>query len=175
MFRFGILFILALGGCQPHKKETSLSSRSFRDEITTYHLDSTGSQVAHKMSLTFVCVQVPASDSKRVELGYYLGTDDSKNYYSHFEAREVLTGNENRTTYKDLLIVEDLALSNLSQISLIVARESRILGTQMSITTLAAPGVPFLEYNRQTGVGVFSAIGEAETNSSLKCTNIRVP
>ena len=177
MFHFGILLTIFLMGCQPAKKEIPTTSQSFNDQTTVYLQDANGIQISRKMYLNFSCILEGATTTKRTELGYYLEPLDSITQNSYLELREVSLDSETNSTYsfKELLIVNNLALSNLSIISLLVAKDSNIVGTQTSVTTLPQVGQLFLEFNKQTGLGLFHAMSANAIPANMKCTTIRVP
>lgn len=177
LFQLGTLLGIFLQGCQPHKNNLSTSSTTFRDTRTVYQIDSSGVQVAREMYLTFTCLLDGSTDSKRTEIGFYQEPLSAKSANSYLELREATYGSEKTSgfTIKELLIVDNLNLSNLSVVSLLVGKESKLLGTQMSVTSLPQMGGVFLEFSRQTGIGLFSAMSASGTPANMKCKSVRVP
>ncbi len=177
LYQLATLLVIFLIGCQPHNKDLSASDSTFRDIKTVYQIDSSGTQIAQQMYITFTCLLEGSTNSKRTELGYYQEPSSSKTRNSYFELREVNSDPNKDSNYsiKELLIADNLALSNLSVISLVVAKESKLLGSQVSVTTLPQLGGIFLEYSRQSGLGLFSAMSASGTPANMKCKSIRVP
>ena len=173
-----IIVSLLFTGCQPPKQDLLKMGSSFSDSKTVYQLDSsTGGQVAKSMNLLFTCTLENSTSEKMTELGYYREAINSKTQYSYLEVREVTAGDHHFSGLKQkvLLVIDNLSLSNLNIISLIVAKESRLVGTQMAITALPQVGNVFLEFNRETGMGLFTALGTNGAVQNMKCKAIRIP
>lgn len=165
-------------GCQPPKQDLTKMGSSFADNKIVYQLDSTtGGQVAKSMYLQFTCTLEGSNSDKRTELGYYRELVNSKTQNSYLEVREVEAGESKFSGLKEktLLAIDNLGLSNLNVISLFISKESRLVGSQMALTTLGQPGSVFLEFNRSTGLGIFTALGTNGTVQNMNCKSIRIP
>jgi hypothetical protein len=150
---------------------------SFSDSKIVYQLDSaTGGQVAKNMSLQFTCPLEGSTSEKLTEVGYYPEAIISKAKNSYLEVREVTASENPFSGLKQnvLRVVDNLSLSNLNIIALLVSKETHLAGSQVTFKTLPQIGSVFLEFNRETGMGLFTLLGANGTAQNMTCKSIRI-